>query len=166
MKILEPKVAIVTGASRGLGRALAHRFSREGASVVICSRSETDIRSVQQEIQGEGGECVAVAADISRPTEVEDLLAAVFNRFERVDVLVNNASLLGPREAVLKYPYRDWLDVLDVNLTGPFLVTKAVLRSMVEQRSGSIINVSSGVGSVGKPRWGAYLVSKFGVEGF
>ncbi|MFQ5798029.1 MAG: SDR family NAD(P)-dependent oxidoreductase, partial [Bacteroidota bacterium] len=117
MKLLEQKVAIVTGASRGLGRALAHRFSGEGASVVICSRSERDIHSVEQEIQGAGGECVALAADISRPADVEDLLAAVFNRFERVDVLVNHASRLGPREAVLKYPYRDWLDVLDVNLT-------------------------------------------------
>lgn len=165
MKLLEQKVAIITGASRGLGRALVHRFSREGASVAICSRSERDIRSVEHEIQREGGECIALAVDISDPSEVEGLLAALFNRFERIDVLVNNASVLGPRKAVLKYPYRDWLDVLDVNLTGTFLVTRAVVKTMVERRSGSIINVSSGVGSVGKPRWGAYLVSKFGVEG-
>lgn len=166
MKLLEHKVAVVTGGSRGLGRALAHRFSAAGAGVVVCSRSESEVRSVEKEVRAEGGECMALTADISRPSDVEDLLRAVFNRYDRIDVLVNNASLLGPRVPVLNYPYRDWLDVLEVNLTGTFLVTKAILKSMVEQRSGSIINVSSGVGNVGKPRWGAYLVSKFGIEGF
>lgn len=166
MRLLEQKVVIITGASRGLGRALAHRFSREGAGLVICSRSEMSIRTVEEEIRGEGRDCVALAVDISKPSDVENLLGAAFTRYERIDVLVNNASLLGPREWVLDYPYREWIDVLDVNLTGAFLVTKAVLKSMVEQRSGSIINVSSGVGTVGKPRWGAYLVSKFGIEGF
>ncbi len=166
VKLLNEKVAIITGASRGLGRALALRFSSEGAGVVICSRSQKAIHSVEQQIRGEGAECIALATDISKPSEVEDLLGVTFNRFERIDVLVNNASVLGPREPLLDYPYRDWIDVLEVNLTGTFLITKAVLRGMVEQRSGSIINVSSGVGSVGKPRWGAYLVSKFGIEGF
>ena len=166
MKLLEHKVAVVTGGSRGLGRALAHRFSAAGAGVVVCSRSESEVRLVEKEVRAEGGECMALTADISRPLDVEELLRAVFNRYDRIDVLVNNASLLGPRVPVLNYPYRDWLDVLEVNLTGTFLVTKAILKSMVEQRSGSIINVSSGVGNVGKPRWGAYLVSKFGIEGF
>jgi len=88
------------------------------------------------------------------------------DRYGTVHVLVNNASLLGPRESIARYPREAWEDVIRVNLTGAFLMTQEALKTMLPQRHGSIINVSSGVGRVGRPRWGAYAVSKFGLEGF
>ena len=161
--MLEGKVAMITGASQGLGRALALAFAREGARVVINSRSEETIRPVAEEAEPLGAEVLALAADVSRSADGERLVSAAAERFGRIDVLVNNAGVLGPRVPIEEYPEDEWRRVIDANLTGPFLVTKAAIPHMPE--GGSIINVVSGVSVEGRAGWGAYSVSKFGVEG-
>src|SRR5215203_6505613 len=160
---LKDKVALVTGASQGLGRALALAFAREGASIVVNSRSEERIRPVAREAESLGAEVLALAADVSKSADVERLIGATVERFERIDVLVNNAGVLGPRVPIEEYPEDEWRRVIDANLTGLFLVTKAAIPHMPE--GGSIINVVSGVSVEGRAGWGAYSVSKFGVEG-
>jgi NAD(P)-dependent dehydrogenase (short-subunit alcohol dehydrogenase family) len=161
--MLEGKVAMITGASQGLGRALALAFAREGARVVINSRSEETIRPVAEEAESLGAEVLALAADVSRSADGERLVSAAAERYGRIDVLVNNAGVLGPRVPIEEYPEGEWRRVIDANLTGPFLVTKAAIPHMSE--GGSIINVVSGVSVEGRAAWGAYSVSKFGVEG-
>jgi NAD(P)-dependent dehydrogenase (short-subunit alcohol dehydrogenase family) len=161
--MLEGKVAMITGASQGLGRALALAFAREGARVVINSRSEETIRPVAEEAESLGAEVLALAADVSRSADGERLVSAAAERYGRIDVLVNNAGVLGPRVPIEEYPEGEWRQVIDANLTGPFLVTKAAIPHMPE--GASIINVVSGVSVEGRAGWGAYSVSKFGVEG-
>ena len=161
--MLEGKVALVTGASQGLGRALALAFAREGASIVVNSRSEERIPPVAREAESLGAEVLALAADVSKSADVERLVGATVERFERIDVLVNNAGVLGPRVPIEAYSEDEWRRVIDANLTGLFLVTKAAIPHMPER--GSIINVVSGVSVEGRAGWGAYSVSKFGVEG-
>jgi NAD(P)-dependent dehydrogenase (short-subunit alcohol dehydrogenase family) len=161
--MLEGKVALVTGASQGLGKALALAYAKEGASVVISSRSEGSIRPVAEEIEGSGAEVLGVAADVSESADVQRLVDRVVERFGRIDVLVNNAGLLGPRVTIEEYPEDEWRRVIDANLTGPFLVSKAAIPHMPE--GASIVNVVSGVSIEGRAEWGAYSVSKFGVEG-
>ena len=161
--MLGGKVAVITGASQGLGRALTLAFAREGARVVINSRSEEAIRPVAEEAESLGAEVLALAADVSRSADGERLVSAAAERYERIDVLVNNAGVLGPRVPMEEYPEGEWRRVIDANLTGPFLVTKAAIPYMPE--GGSIINVVSGVSVEGRAGWGAYSVSKFGVEG-
>src|SRR5215217_7442822 len=161
--MLEGKVAMITGASQGLGRALALAYAKEGASIVINARSEESVRPVAEGAESLGAEVLALAADVSESADVERLVDAAVERFGRIDVLVNNAGILGPRVAILDYPEDEWRRVIDANLTGPFLVSKAVVPHMPE--GGSIVNVVSGVSVEGRAGWGAYSVSKFGVEG-
>ena len=161
--MLGDKIALITGASQGLGRALALAFAKEGARVVVNARSDESVRPVAGEVEGAGAEVLAVAADVSREAEVERLVRETVERFGRIDVLVNNAGLLGPRVGVEDYPEDEWRRVIDANLTGPYLVSKAAIPHLSE--GGSIINVVSGVSVEGRAQWGAYSVSKFGVEG-
>ncbi len=161
--MLEGKVALITGASQGLGRALALAYAKEGARVVINARSEESIRPVAEEVESSGAEVLALAADVSKGADVERLVGAAAERFGGIEALVNNAGLLGPRVAIADYPEDEWRRVIDANLTGPFLVSRAVIPHMTA--GGSIINVVSGVSVEGRAEWGAYSVSKFGVEG-
>ncbi len=161
--MLEGKVALITGASQGLGRALAFAFAKEGASLVICSRREEAIRPMDEELEREGVEVVSLSADVSRSEDVNRLVSAASETFGGIDVLVNNAGILGPRVAIEDYPEDEWRRVIDANLTGLFLVSKAAIPHMRE--GGSIINLVSGVSVEGRAEWGAYSVSKFGVEG-
>ncbi len=161
--MLGGRVILITGASRGLGRALALACAGEGANLVINSRSESSLRPVAEEAEGSGAEVLAVAADVSVRAEVEKLVDGAVRRFGRIDVLVNNAGLLGPRVTIEEYPEDEWRRVIDANLTAPFLLSKAAIPCMPE--GGSIINVVSGVSVEGRAEWGAYSVSKFGVEG-
>jgi NAD(P)-dependent dehydrogenase (short-subunit alcohol dehydrogenase family) len=161
--MLEGKVALVTGASQGLGRALALAYAKEGANLVISSRSADSLETVAKETRGSGVEVLAVPADLSHSEDVQKLVDAAVERFGKIDVLVNNAGLLGPRVRIEEYPEDKWRSVLDANLTGPFLVSKAAIPHMRE--GASVINVTSGVSIEGRPEWGAYSVSKFGLEG-
>ncbi|PLS86919.1 MAG: hypothetical protein CYG60_04685, partial [Actinobacteria bacterium] len=149
--------------SRGLGRALALAYAREGAKLVLNSRSEGSLQPVVEEAEGAGAEALAVPADVASSADVQGLVEAAVGRFGKVDVLVNNAGLLGPRVKIEEYPEEEWRRVIDANLTAPFLLSKAVIPHMPE--GGSIVNVVSGVSVEGRAEWGAYSVSKFGVEG-
>lgn len=162
---LSGKVALVTGGSRGIGKAIALAYAREGAKVFICARKEADLKRAAQEIRSIGGEVSWCAADIAKVREVKHLVREVRRAYDTIHILVNNASTLGPRELIMRYPLSAWEEVVRVNLTALFLVTQEVLKIMMPQREGSIISLSSGVGRIGKARWGAYAASKFGVEG-
>lgn len=161
--MLGGKVVLVTGASQGLGRALALACAKERASLVLNSRSEEGVRPVAEEAEKLGAEAIPFAADVSRGADVQRMVDAAVERFGKIDVLVNNAGLLGPRVRIEDYPEDEWRRIIDANLTGPYLVSKAVIPHLSE--GGSIVNVVSGVSVEGRPEWGAYSVSKFGVEG-
>ena len=163
---LSGKVALITGGSRGIGKAIAAAYAREGARVFICARGEGDLARTVNEIRDAGGEIAGLAGDIGKAEDAQRIVEAAVDRYGRIDVLVNNASLLGSRVVIADYPISDWEEVIRVNLTGVFLLTRQALRVMIPQRQGSIINASSGVGRTGKARWGAYACSKAGLEGF
>jgi NAD(P)-dependent dehydrogenase (short-subunit alcohol dehydrogenase family) len=160
-------VVMITGASRGLGRALALAFARKGASLSICARNLAPLLKVKQEAEAFGGKVLAVSADVGNPRDVERFAAMTEETFGRVDVLINNASILGPSPMplLLDYPADDFMEVLRVNAFSPFLVTRRVLPGMLQRNNGSIINVTSEAGSTGYAGWGAYGISKFALEG-
>jgi NAD(P)-dependent dehydrogenase (short-subunit alcohol dehydrogenase family) len=162
-KILLGKSALITGASRGIGRAIAAAYAQAGARVFICGRNPTDVENARRELGVDG-----VAGDIARADDAHRIVSAALERFgaNKIDVLVNNAGILGPRAAIADYPIAAWEEVLRINLTGLFLITHEVLPVMLARGSGSIINVTSGVGRIGKAKWGAYAVSKAGLESF
>lgn len=161
------KVVMITGASKGLGRALTLAFAKEGARLAICSRSEQGLKEVKAEAEANGAEVLAVTADISKTRDVERFVALTEEAFGHIDVLINNASILGPSPMplLLDYPEEDFAEVLRVNSISPFLVTRRVLPGMLQRNQGSIINVTSEAGHVGYAGWGAYGISKFAVEG-
>jgi NAD(P)-dependent dehydrogenase (short-subunit alcohol dehydrogenase family) len=163
---LSGKVALITGGSRGIGRAIAAAYAREGASVFICARGADDLHQAIADIRATGGgEAHGRVGDKGDAAHAKAIVQGAVEQFGKLDVLVNNASLLGPRVPIAEYPVSAWEDVVRINLTGSFLMIREALKVMTPRRSGSIINVSSGVGRIGKARWGAYAVSKFGVEG-
>jgi len=157
---------LVTGASQGLGRAVALACAFEGADLLLVARRAGPLERVRTEVEALGARAVAVTADVGDPVEVERLAATALDAFERVEVLVNNASELGPTPL----PYLIDTDpdalrrVLEVNLLGPFLLTRALLGPMLAAGDGSVINVSSDAGVVGFPGWGAYGVSKAALD--
>lgn len=166
-KKLINNVALITGATRGIGKAVAAAYVREGARVFICARNQLDVAAIVRELRYDSTDAQVdgCAGDVGKETDVRRIIDAVIERFQRIDTLVNNASLLGPRVALVEYPFRQWEEVIRVNLHGVFLLSQQLVKRMIVQRHGSIINVSSGVGRVGRARWGAYAVSKFGLEG-
>ena len=204
MSRLTGKYVLITGASQGLGRQLAIDFAREGAAgIAIVARREEALKEVSDRLQSNTNQnqlVLAVAADLSRPGEVERVIeqvrsqltakksqtkiltitadlskpediervvATTLNEFNgQLDVLVNNASTIGatPMPYLLDYPLEDFRNVIDTNLIAPFLLIKKVLPAM-SNKGGSIINVTSDAGVTGYPGWGAYGISKFGIEG-
>lgn len=162
--MLDGKIALVTGGGGGIGAALARAFAREGAQVVICGRRASALEATRDQIVASGRDALAVPADLTQAEAVERLVQRIRERYGRLDVLVNNAGVLGAHAPIADYPVDEWDAVLAANLTAVFRLTKAVLPLM--RRGGSIINVSSSVGRLGRAGWGAYSVSKFGVEGF
>ena len=145
MGVLEGRVAIITGAGQGIGKAIALRFAREGADIVVNDIIPENIEDVAQAVAELGRASVAVKADVSRKQEVDRLVSTAINEFGKVDILVNNAGIM--RDApLLEMTEEDWDAVIDVDLKGVFLCTQAVGRQMVKQRSGRIINMSSSAG--------------------
>jgi NAD(P)-dependent dehydrogenase (short-subunit alcohol dehydrogenase family) len=165
-KKLDRKVALITGGSRGIGKAVAAGYAREGAAVFLCGRNDLDVKKAIADIEGASGRASGCAGDVGKIEDVRRIVQSTIAQFGSIDVLVNNASMLGPRVPITDYPVEAWEEVLRVNLTGIFLMSQEVVKKvMIPKRQGSIINVSSGVGRIGKARWGAYGASKFGVEG-
>jgi NAD(P)-dependent dehydrogenase (short-subunit alcohol dehydrogenase family) len=170
MSKLAGKNILVTGASQGLGREIALRFAREGAAgLSLVARHIDRLNTVRDEIRKVSLkiEIVIIEADISKSRDIERMVATTLAQFKgSLDVLVNNASTIGPSPMpnLLDYPVEGFRNVIDTNLIGPFLLIKNALPAMIE-RGGSIINVTSDAGQVGYPGWGAYGISKFGLEG-
>lgn len=167
MKSFHDQVIMITGASRGLGRALALGFARYGVKLAISARTKVALEQVKKEAEGLGAQVLAIVADMSESRDVERFVSVTEATFGKVDVLINNASTLGPSPMplLLDYPEDDFSEVLRVNTIGPFLVTRRVIPRMLQQRKGSIINVTSEAGYTGYAGWGAYGISKFALEG-
>lgn len=162
---LNGQVALITGAGRGIGRATVLLFAQSGADVVICSRTEPELRATAREIKKQRGRVSFHLVDVSDSNAVRRMVAKIVKRYGHLDVLVNNASILGPMSLLSELSVADWDEVIRINLNGLFYVTRAVLPVMLRQDAGRIINITSSVGRKGRAQWGAYSVSKFGVEG-
>lgn len=165
--MLKNKVVMITGASKGLGKALAFAFADAGAKLAIVARGAKKLAEVKKELEQKGAEVLAMTGDMSNPRDVERFVATTEATFGHIDVLINNASIFGPSPApyLLDYPEEDFVNVLSVNTVGPFLVTRRVIAGMLTRGKGSVINVSSEAGRVGYAGWGAYGISKFALEG-
>ncbi len=160
-----PERALITGASRGIGKAVALRLAEEGIAVALVARSHPDLLAVQAEIQAKGGKAEVFPIDLADLPALPQRLQALLDRFGACDVLVNNAGVayVGPLANVA---LSDWQRVIDLNLTAAFLCAQAVLPAMRRQRFGVIVNVVSIAGKRAFPNWGAYCASKFGLLGF
>ena len=161
------QTVMITGASKGLGKALALAFADAGANLAICARHEDALLEVKREAEAKGAKVFALAADASESRDIERFVSLAESLFGRIDVLINNASMLGPSPMplLLDYPADGYTEVLRVNAAGPFLMTKRVLPGMLQRNKGSIINVTSEAGHTGYAGWGAYGISKFALEG-
>ena len=163
---LAGQVAVVTGASRGIGRAVAIALAAAGAQVVVnYARSSTAADEVVAEIVTAGGSAVAIQADVSQADQVDGLINGTLKQFGRVDVLVNNAGITRDT-LLLRMKLEDWQAVIDLNLTGVFLCTRAVAKIMLKQRSGRIMNIASVAGQMGNPGQANASAAKAGVIGF
>ena len=162
---LTDKVAIVTGGGGGIGRTIALRFTREGAAVVLAGPTEEKIKSVEKEILNSGGRALAVLTDVADESHVERLVAATLREYSKIDILVNNAGIAGPTALVPNVNLEDWDRTLAINLTGAFLCAKHVLPHLIEQRSGSIINITSIAGLQAYAYRSPYCASKWGMIG-
>lgn len=162
--VLAGKVAVVTGASRGIGRSIALALAAEGAKIVASARNAEALEQLVAEVQAQGGEAVAVVGDVAVSADADKLIEQAVAAFERVDILVNNAGIT--RDGLLlRMKDEDWDAVLDTNLKGAFLCTRAAAKVMSKQKSGRIINISSVVGEMGNPGQVNYCASKAGLLG-
>ncbi len=164
-KLLEGQTAIVTGASRGIGKAIAISLAKEGAEVVVnYSSSIENANKVVSEIESFGGRAYHIQADISNENSVNDLIKTVLNKNNKIDILVNNAGITKDG-LLMRMKNEDWQKVLNLNLSGVFYCTKAVSRQMLKQKKGRIINITSVVGLMGNPGQANYSAAKAGVIG-
>jgi NAD(P)-dependent dehydrogenase (short-subunit alcohol dehydrogenase family) len=163
---LKDKVALITGAGRGIGKAVALAYAREGARLAICARTEAEIHQAVKEIQSLKVDAQGWPCDVSLEESVTDFVGSVVKAFGRLDVLVNNAGVMTRPVPITQLEVRKWDYTIAVNLRGPFLVTRSVLPLMMKQKTGSIINVSSMVGRGAYGNFIAYATSKWGLEGF
>lgn len=162
----EKEVILVTGGSRGIGKAIAERYARNGYNIVLNYVSDnTDVQELTTELEQYGVEVLCVKADISKSEEVEDLVKQAVEKFGKIDVLVNNAGITKDT-LLMRMKEEDFDKVIDINLKGTFLVTKAVVPYMMKKRNGRIINISSVVGVAGNAGQSNYAASKAGIIGF
>ena len=163
---LANKVAIVTGGSRGIGRAISLSFAREGASVVVASRNKDNCDEVVKQIIKEGGEAISIQADVASESDVVKMVEQTKDKYQHIDILVNNAAVNLPYRAVTELTLSEWNWVIGVNLTGTFLCCRAVLPHMIAQKSGKIINFASIGGRIGAAGRTPYRSSKAAIINF
>jgi 3-oxoacyl-[acyl-carrier protein] reductase len=163
--LLTGKIALVTGASRGIGRVIAETLAQAGATVVLGARDAARLREAVAAIEGGGGQAEAVALDVADKASVESAVSGLLAKHGRLDVLVNNAGITRDN-LLLRMKTDEWNDVMATNLTGTFLCTQAAMKPMLKQRSGRIVNVTSVVGLTGNAGQANYAASKAGLLGF
>ena len=162
---LKDKVAIITGGGRGIGKAIALGFANQGAHIIVAARTESEVSSVSEKIIQIGRKSLGIVCDISDESQVKNLIDTTIKKFEKIDVLINNAGI-GSMRPVYATPLESFEKVIKVNLIGTFLCTKHVWQPMKNSGGGSIVNVSSLGGLVGYPLLSAYCASKWGQIGF
>ena len=162
---LKDKVAVVTGASQGIGRDTALLLARQGAKVALAARRADKLAALAKEIQGNGGEALAVEMDVAEEAQIKAGIKKVQEHFGRIDILVNNAAITRD-QLQMRMKRADWDSVIQTNLTGVHLCCQAVIPGMLKQRSGRIINITSVVAQTGNPGQANYIASKAGVIGF
>ena len=166
MNRLEGKVAIVTGGNAGIGEAVAKRFADEGAAVVITGRRQPELDRVMSSIRHNKGKCLSVAGSVTDELHARDVTQRALDSFGRIDILVNNAGIGEFGKRLHETDDAVWANILDVNLTGVFRMTRAVIPQMLKQGRGAIINISSVASLVGIPGAPAYAASKGGLDAF
>ena len=161
---LKDKIAIITGGTKGIGLAIAENLISEGSKIVITSRTQNEIDTAVNQLRGKG-EIIGIKCDVTSPMEVKNLVASTVKRFERIDILINNAgrAYIGPLSDM---SFEDWTSIITTNLTSVFLCCKEVIPFMAKQNSGYIINIASNSGKTGASNFSAYCASKFGEVGF
>lgn len=163
MNRLKGKTAIITGSNRGIGRATTQLFAREGANVVInYSKSDQQAEDTLKVIKEEGRNAIIIKADVSNEVEVKKLVDGCVKEFGTVDILMNNAAIVGPLKPMIKYSEAEWDEVININLKGPFLCMKHVIPIMLEKGKGKIVNTSS-VSIIGERNASAYCATKGGL---
>lgn len=165
MKTLENKVAVITGAASGIGKAAAVLFAKEGAKVVVSDLQEELGKSLVSEIMESGGEAVFFKADTSNPAENETLVTAAIEHFGKLDIAVNNAGISGPLGMTAEYPLDGWQKVIDINLSGVFYGMHFQIPAMEKNGGGVIVNIASILGMAGTRFSPAYVAAKHGVVG-
>ena len=163
---LKDKVTLITGGGRGIGKAVALAYAREGAKVAICARTASEIDQTVGEIRALQADCAGWRCDVSLEESVKQLIANVKQEFGRIDVVVNNAGVMTRPVPITELEVKKWDYTIAVNLRGSFLVAQAVMPIMMKQKSGAIINVSSVIGRGAYANFSAYATSKWGLEGF
>ncbi len=161
---LKEKVALVTGAAQGIGKAVALMLARHGADVIVADVNLEKAAETAREVEAIGRGAMAVKVDVTRLSDVEQMVESALGRFGKIDILVNNAGIARDK-LILRMTEEDWDTVLDVNLKGTFNCTKAVIKHMSKQRSGKIVNIASVVGEMGNAGQANYSASKAGVIG-
>jgi len=164
MAEVEGRVALITGASQGIGRACAQVLAESGVKVAVCARNHEKLEQLAAEIHSKGGEAAAFKMDVGSEAEIKAGVKAAISRFGRVDILVNNAGITRD-QLVMRMKRSDWDEVINTNLTGPFLLIQAVIGSMLKQRWGRIINITSIFGQIGQVGQANYSSSKAGLIG-
>lgn len=163
--VLEGKVAVVTGAGRGVGRAIAVRLAQSGCRVVLAARSLPQLEEVQKEILSLAGEALSVPTDLTRDEDINRLLEKTHETWGSVDILINNAGW-GKKAAIVRAKIEDWDQTFKLNLRAPMILSRLVLPPMIAKGEGAIINVGSISGKTGEANAAAYAASKFGLIGF